>query len=70
MDETSELIKEIKALIDLEEVNGNFKCKCPYHDDAGNTLIILAEQETFHCFGCAEDGDLEKLLKSLKEKIK
>lgn len=61
-------IKQIEKTTNLKEVNGNYKCKCPYHDDSGDgSLIINLEQNKFHCFGCGEDGTIEDLLSKLKE---
>jgi DNA primase len=65
----NDIIKEIEKIITLEEVNGNYKGTCPYHDDSSKngSLIINLYNNQFHCFGCGENNFLEVLVKKLKE---
>lgn len=67
----TEKIQQIKNLINIKEVNGNYKCKCPYHNDPSDdgSLIIVPEDNQIHCFGCGKDGTIEDLLGKLKERV-
>lgn len=62
-------IKRINELVPLEEINGNFKCQCPYHNSstAINTLVIDTNLKLFHCFGCGRSGSLDELIEKLEE---
>lgn len=44
------------------------KVVCPIHDDRGPSMQFYTSTETFHCFGCLETGDVEKLIRKSYEK--
>ncbi|MCX6762583.1 MAG: CHC2 zinc finger domain-containing protein [Candidatus Moranbacteria bacterium] len=39
----------------------NFISLCPFHNEKHASFYIYPETNTFHCFGCQENGDVIKL---------
>ena len=42
----------------LRRVGNRLTGLCPFHDERSPSFSVNAEQGFFHCFGCAENGDV------------
>jgi DNA primase len=51
-----DLVKLAANYIDLKESRRSFRGKCPFHEDAGESLLISPEKNIFKCFGCGMEG--------------
>jgi hypothetical protein len=49
----------------IQEANGEYKLKCPFHPDRNPSLNFNAAKNTFHCFGCYAKGTTKKLVMQL-----
>lgn len=47
--------------MELRQSGRNFISLCPFHNEKHASFYIYPETNTFHCFGCQENGDVIKL---------
>jgi CHC2 zinc finger/Helix-turn-helix domain len=64
------LLKWVKASLPngedvIEENNGEYKIKCPFHNDRTPSLNFNPSKNIFHCFGCSAKGTIKKLVMQL-----
>lgn len=45
----------------LRGCRNKFSSLCPFHEEKHASFYIYPETNTFHCFGCQENGDVIKL---------
>lgn len=53
---TSDLIILAADHIRLTESRRGYRGKCPFHNDAAESLLISPEKNIFKCFGCGLEG--------------
>ena len=55
-----------KVISTFLEVSGDKVC-CPFHGEKTPSLMIYDDTESFHCYGCGEDGDAIDFIKKYEE---
>ena len=65
------LLKWVEASLPVgedmgKEGSGEYKLRCPFHDDLKPSLNFNPSKNTFHCFGCHAKGTTKKLVMGLK----
>lgn len=61
------IIEVLKTKLDLLPIPKGFKCKCFMHNDLdGESMVIVLENYSFHCFGCGKGGSIDELLELLE----
>lgn len=48
----------ISSYLKIEKAGGNFKARCPFHNEKTPSFFISPTRNTFYCFGCGEKGDI------------
>ncbi len=53
-----DIVEVIGGYIPIKKSGANFKAVCPFHNEKSASLVISAQKQIWHCFGCGEGGDL------------
>ena len=52
----------IARYVELHTSGGNYRARCPFHDDRNPSFVVYPQTQTFCCFGCREHGDVLSFL--------
>ncbi len=64
----SDLVTLAATYVQLNESRRGLRGKCPFHADAGESLMISPEKNIFKCFGCGKEGGPEEFTRAIAEK--
>ena len=53
-----DIAEVLSGYIQLLKAGGNFKARCPFHNEKTPSFFISSTRQTFYCFGCGEKGDV------------
>jgi len=48
----------IESYVKLDRVGGNFKGRCPFHNEKTPSFFVSPDRGTYYCFGCGAKGDI------------
>jgi len=48
----------LSAYIKLDKVGGNFKGRCPFHNEKTPSFFVSPSRGSYYCFGCGAKGDI------------
>jgi DNA primase len=48
----------VSTYIRLEKSGGQFRARCPFHNERTPSFYVSPERKSFHCFGCQTHGDI------------
>ncbi len=50
----------------LEKAGGNFKARCPFHNERTPSFVVSSSRQSYHCFGCNRGGDIISLVQEIE----
>jgi len=53
-----DILPIISAAVALRKQGRSYVGLCPFHDEKTPSFSVSPEKQSFHCFGCAEHGDV------------
>ncbi|MCC8423471.1 CHC2 zinc finger domain-containing protein [Mucilaginibacter sp. UR6-11] len=53
---SSNLVNLAAKYMILKESRRSLRGQCPFHEDAGESLMISPDKNIFKCFGCGKEG--------------
>lgn len=64
----TDIVEIISAVVPLKRVGRNFKAPCPFHAEKTPSFIVSPDKQIFHCFGCGAGGNVFGFLMKYEKK--
>lgn len=62
-----DIVAIIGQYIELSPTKNNrLKGCCPFHKEKTPSFMVRPEDQTFHCFGCGLEGDVNDFIKRIE----
>src|ERR1035441_314771 len=53
-----DIVTLVGSYVTLERAGGNFKGKCPFHNEKTPSFFVSPDRGSYYCFGCHAKGDI------------
>ena len=60
------IVDVVGSYIKLERSGGNFKARCPFHNEKTPSFYVSLDRESYHCFGCDKGGDMINFVEEIE----
>ncbi|MFO0743642.1 MAG: DNA primase [Candidatus Paceibacterota bacterium] len=64
--QTLSILDVVSTYVRLEKAGSQFKGRCPFHNEKTPSFYVSPDRGTYHCFGCAQHGDIFSFVEKLE----
>jgi DNA primase len=52
------IVEVVSSYIKIDKAGGNYKGRCPFHNEKTPSFFVSPARNSYYCFGCAQKGDI------------